>query len=197
MNVKQGYTWGTMVKWGWIDLIVYCWFWIYSIQIKKRDTLVCILYTVNCQLSTVNCQLSTVTFLTHPEMSPGCLHTICQSMSGKILFKNIFKNIIIFLARDLGQFHDISWHWIMTGQNLSWMNENVEIFISNFPHNLPQIWSWKLKIRITRHLCTCHLSPVTWHLSTSHSATSCETRQLSLLVDGPHVRLVALPILHT
>ena len=126
-----------------------------------------------CILYTVNCQLSTVTFLTHPGMSPGCLHTICQSMSGKILFKHIFKNIIIFLARDLGQFHDISWHWIMTGLFChDWMKMLKFLFQtfltislrfyhenSNQNHSSP---------------VTCHLSPVTWHLSTSHSAASCE-----------------------
>ena len=106
--------------------------------------------------------MSTVTFLTHPGMSPGCLHTFCQSMSGKILFKNIFKNIIIFLARDLGQFHDISWHWIMTG-----------IFCHEWMKMLKFLFQTFLTISLrfyrenskSESLITCHLSPVSCHLA--------------------------------
>ena len=36
-----------------------------------------------------------------------------------------------------------------------------------------------------------------WEWSVGFSLRIQQTRQLSLLVDGPHVRLVALPIFHT
>ena len=105
-------------------------------------------------------------------MSPGCLHTFCQSMSGEILFKNIFKNYYYFSRSGSGS---ISWHFMTLNHDrnfLSWMNENVEIFISNFPHKSPS--DFIVKIQNHSSPVTCHLSPVTWHLSRSHSAASCE-----------------------
>ena len=94
-----------------ILLCVDLWIWLesmYSLQNNKCDTLVnCQLSTVNCQLSTVNCHLLTLPNNSQ-EMFPGSLHSVCQSISGKILFSGNFLNYTIFLARDLCQFHDIS-----------------------------------------------------------------------------------------
>ena len=53
----------------------------YSIRIIKRDTLVCILYTVNFQLSTVNCHLPNT-----PRDVPW--------MSAHYLPVNVWENII-------------------------------------------------------------------------------------------------------
>ena len=70
-----------------------------------RDTLVCILYTVNCQLSTVNFHLPNT-----PRDVPWIVCTLSASQCLGKYYLKIYrsKNIIIFLARDLGQFHDIS-----------------------------------------------------------------------------------------
>ena len=60
---------------------------------KMHDTL------VNCQLSTVNCQLSpSNTPQLSQEMFPGSLHSVCQSISGKILFSGNFLKDTIFLG---------------------------------------------------------------------------------------------------
>ena len=65
---------------------------IYSTRQKIRDTL------VYCKLSTVNCQLSPFnTPQLSQEMFPGSLHSVCQSISGKILFSGIFLKDTIFL----------------------------------------------------------------------------------------------------
>ena len=101
-------------------------------------------------LSTVNCQLSpSNTPQLSQEIFPGSLHSVCQSISGKILFSGT-----IFLAQDLHQFHDISWQKFSVMK--FWM-KILKNFFQNFPHDLLTFYHENSK---SQSLVTCHLSPV-------------------------------------
>ena len=108
------------------------------------------------QLSTVNCHLLTLPNNSQ-EMFPGSLHSVCQSISGKILFSGNFLKDTILLTWDLHQFHDISW------QNFPGLfcheifNENVKKFFQTF---LTSSLTFYCENSKSQSLVTCHLSPV-------------------------------------